>query len=65
MPRFEYEINWKMIEEILDFVKSDLLTIFLTDNTSRTKIISKYDLAEFKPKANFEGEEHLHQNVLR
>lgn len=33
-----------MIEDIMDFVKSDLLNFCLTDNTSKSEVINQYDL---------------------
>jgi hypothetical protein len=47
---FKYTINWAIIEELIDFVKADLLTQFLTDNTEKCHIQDKYDLAIPQPK---------------
>ncbi len=60
----EYSINWKMIDELIDFVKADLLTLFLTDNTDKANILNKYDLAVPQPKFN-ESSKESHQDVLR
>jgi hypothetical protein len=47
---FKYTINWTIIDELMDFVKTDLLSVFLTDNTDRSHILNKYDLAIPQPK---------------
>jgi hypothetical protein len=47
---FKYTINWPIIDELIDFVKADLITVFLTDNTEKSHIQDKYDLAIPQPK---------------
>lgn len=46
----KYSINWVMIEELIDFVKADLLTQFISENSEKSKIMNKYDLAIPQPK---------------
>ena len=50
LKSLQYSINWTIIDELIDFVKSDLLTVFLSDNTEKTHILNKYDLAIPTPK---------------
>lgn len=64
LQSLEYSINWKMIDELIDFVKTDLLTLFLSDNTDKAKIMNKYDLAVPQPKF-YENSKESHQDLLR
>jgi hypothetical protein len=61
---FKYTINWPIIEELIDFVKADLITTFLTDNTTKAHIQDKYDLAIPQPKF-YENSKETHQDILR
>jgi hypothetical protein len=39
-----FDVHWKLIDDVIDFVKSDLMSFCLTDNTQGWKVDGKYGL---------------------
>ena len=54
-----------MVEEIMDFVKCDLVNYCLVDNAERHEVVDKYDLAEFSYMRSKPNEEPLKANMLQ
>jgi hypothetical protein len=42
----EYGVNWRLIEDLMDYVRTDLLSFCLTDNTGRSQVMEKYGLID-------------------
>jgi hypothetical protein len=51
-----YDINWQLIDDVIDFVKIDLLNYCLNDNSMKNRIVDKYDLAVYN------GDHHFMKN---
>ena len=39
-----YKINWQLIEDLMDFVRMDLMNYCLSDNTHKSRVIDNYGL---------------------
>lgn len=42
----KFSVNLNLIEEIIDYIKIDLISFCLADNTHKSVVTEKYDLAE-------------------
>ena len=42
-----YRLNWKMIDDLIDFVNIDLITFCLLDGTQKSSVIDRYGLVEY------------------
>lgn len=55
-----YQVNWKMLDEIIDFVKCELLNFYLTDNMSRHNVIDNLGLITVSNPPTNELQNHFH-----
>ncbi len=40
-----YAINWLLVDEVIDFVKTDIMSYCLSDHTLKQNVVKKYDLS--------------------
>jgi hypothetical protein len=51
--RASYKINWKLIEDLMDFVRMDLMNYCLSDNTHKNRVVDNYGLIQFGEVTNY------------
>jgi hypothetical protein len=48
-----YKINWQLIEDLMDFVRMDLMNYCLSENTHKSRVVDNYGLIQFGEVNNY------------